>query len=87
VIFWGGYAVTGIGDINDDGLPDILVGADFNNDCAAGVDCGTAYVFFGSTTLNGTKDTGSADEDVLIIGKGDGDNFGGAAGGRSNPGH
>jgi hypothetical protein len=46
-----GYAVAGLGDINDDGVPDIGVGApyaDFN-----GTSAGRAYVVFGDPALGG----------------------------------
>jgi len=82
-----GRGVSGTGDVNADGIPDVIVGAYNNDDCAAGSNCGAAYVFFGSTTLSGTKDTGASDEDVTILGKGAGDNLGNSVGGgRSNPG-
>jgi len=45
------------------------VGAARNDDGGSNNE-GAAYIFFGSTTLSGTKDTGSADEDVRILGKG-----------------
>jgi hypothetical protein len=43
-----GYALSGAGDINDDGYDDIIVGA-YNND-DGGTSAGEAYVYFGSAT-------------------------------------
>jgi len=56
------------GDFNGDGLDDIIVGAYRNNDGGSDNE-GAAYIFFGATNLTGTKDTGTADEDVRILGK------------------
>jgi len=80
-----GRSVSGLGDVNVDGFPDFIVGAPYNDD--NGAVAGAVYVFFGSTILSGTKDTGSSDQDVSIIGKAGGDALGfGVGGGRSNPG-
>jgi len=82
-----GESVSGVGDVNGDGIPDIIVGA-HNNDDGTGTNPGAAYIFFGATDLSGTKDTGASDEDVAILGKVSGDTFGrSVGGGRSNPGH
>jgi len=81
-----GRGVSGLGDVNADGIPDVIMGARYNNDGGSNNE-GAAYIFFGSTTLSGTKDTGSADEDVRILGKGTFDFLGNSVGGgRSNPG-
>jgi len=81
-----GRSVSGLGDVNADGLPDIIVGAYGNNDGGSNNE-GAAYIFFGATNLSGTKDTGTADEDVRILGKAATDFLGiGVGGGRSNPG-
>jgi len=69
-----GRAVSSAGDINGDGLDDIIVGAYRNADGASLA--GAAYIIFGATTLSGTKDTGNADEDVRILGKADTDYLG-----------
>jgi len=80
-----GKSVSGLGDVNADGFPDIIVGAYFNNDGGTD-DEGAAYIFFGSTTLSGTKTAGT-DQDVEILGKAANDYFGvSVGGGRSNPG-
>lgn len=46
-----GFSVSGAGDINGDGLADLLVGAP-KADSLAGVDAGRTYVVFGRTTTN-----------------------------------
>ncbi|GAB0056714.1 hypothetical protein SIID45300_01025 [Candidatus Magnetaquicoccaceae bacterium FCR-1] len=48
-----GYAVSGIGDINGDGVDDIVIGT--NNNGAGYTGPGTCYVVFGSTSLVGTS--------------------------------
>ncbi|MBF0261970.1 MAG: FG-GAP repeat protein, partial [Magnetococcales bacterium] len=47
-----GYSVNSIGDINGDGLDDIVIGT--NNDGAGYSGAGTCYVVFGSSSLAGT---------------------------------
>jgi len=44
-----GYSVAGAGDVNNDGLADLIVGAPFNNN-SGGTDAGAAYLVFGKTT-------------------------------------
>ncbi len=44
-----GYSVTGVGDVNGDGLADLLIGA-YRSDPAAGVDAGRSYIVFGKTS-------------------------------------
>jgi len=76
--------VSGAGDINDDGIDGILIGACNNDDCAAGDDCGAAYIFFGASSLSGTKDLGgTASADVTILGRLDSDQLTKTAGGSS----
>jgi len=45
---YSGYSVAGAGDINGDGLADLIVGA-YNNDPTAGIDAGRSYVVYGKT--------------------------------------
>jgi hypothetical protein len=77
-----GYSVSSAGDVNGDGLADLIVGAIFS-DPAAGTDAGRSYVIFGSTTgafietavdqLGSSEAdalTGTANADVLVGGAG-----------------
>ncbi|MCB9763372.1 MAG: FG-GAP repeat protein [Alphaproteobacteria bacterium] len=56
-----GYSVSGIGDINNDGRTDIIVGAPFAN--GGGTDSGAAYLVLGPYT--GVLDLGNADAVML----------------------
>ncbi|MCP4387715.1 MAG: hypothetical protein GY802_05435, partial [Gammaproteobacteria bacterium] len=49
-----GRSVASAGDVNNDGLGDIIVGAHGADD--GGADSGSAYVFFGSTSPSSTMD-------------------------------
>jgi len=82
-----GLNVSGVGDVNGDGIPDFIVGAHGNNDGGSD-DEGAAYVFFGATDLSGTKDLGgTASADITVLGKASNDYVGySVGGGRSNPG-
>jgi hypothetical protein len=51
---WAGFSVAGVGDVNDDGFDDIVVGAPLGDD--GGTNAGEAYVIFGKTTGFGTID-------------------------------
>jgi len=63
-----GYSVSGAGDVNDDGFDDIILGASHNND-GGGDDFGAAYVFYGASTLSGTKSLGEGQSaDLTILG-------------------
>lgn len=81
-----GFAVTGLGDVNGDGLGDIAVGA-IRHDGPNGVDSGKVYVYAGGTTgadlpaaaaalytLDG--DAASDDFGVAVAGAGDVDGDG-----------
>lgn len=66
-----GFAVSGAGDVNKDGLADIVIGAYHNG--AGGKDAGRAYVYFGGKTV-------SPSPDVVFTGEAAGDAFGYAVG-------
>ncbi|MEQ9640939.1 MAG: calcium-binding protein [Alphaproteobacteria bacterium] len=67
-----GQSVAGVGDVNNDGFDDILIGATGSD--AGGVDSGAAYVVFGFGTLTGGDGvdslTGGAGGDSLDGGGG-----------------
>jgi len=64
-----GRTVSGAGDIDDDGIDDILVGAP-----NTGTNQGTAYLFYGSATL--TSRIGASAANVTLEGEDDSDFFG-----------
>ena len=72
---WAGRSVSGLGDINGDGLADILIGA---NNAASGSGNGRAYVVYGKTgggpvnLANVVSGTGG----FAILAQGSGDNAG-----------
>jgi hypothetical protein len=62
-------AAIAVGDFNDDGLDDLLIGARFADgpdDSREGA--GEAYVIFGSRDLKGTIDLGQDEQDLTIFG-------------------
>ena len=64
---WMGEMTTG--DINADGIPDLIVGAS-GYDVPGYTDAGAVYVIFGSSNLSGTLDLNNsgANADVVIYG-------------------
>lgn len=62
-----GFAVAGIGDINDDGYDDVAVGSPYNDRSAS--DAGAVYVYYGGFIMNDTAD-------LVLEGAVGGDNFG-----------
>jgi hypothetical protein len=67
---YAGTRVAGIGDVNLDGLDDILVGA--VGDDAGGTDAGAVYLLHGPVTQDGSL----ADADAKFIGEAAGDTVG-----------
>lgn len=51
---WLGICVSSAGDVNSDGIPDLIIGALYND--AGGTDAGRAYVHFGSVNINNSPD-------------------------------
>lgn len=79
-----GRSVSGAGDVNDDGVADLIMGAPGNDDCKLGPndigqDCGAIYVKFGNPNLTGsfTVHTGS---DFTILGNQGSSNLGRSTG-------
>ncbi|MCU0623258.1 MAG: Ig-like domain-containing protein, partial [Gemmatimonadaceae bacterium] len=79
-----GFAVNSAGDVNGDGLDDLMIGAPQND--AGGADAGAAYLVYGSTTYGntgasvGTTLTGTAGANSLV-GTVGADTLNGGAGG------
>jgi len=67
--------VSGAGDVNDDGIDDILIAAYGDDD--GGNAAGAAYIFYGSTSLPNTIDASVAD--VKLIGEDANDGLGSLA--------
>ena len=68
-----GYDVAGAGDVDGDGLEDVLLGGYLNDD--AGADAGEAVLFYGRRGLNAERD--ATDADAMFFGETAGDYFGG----------
>ncbi len=69
-----GYDVAGAGDVDGDGLEDLVFGAYLADD--AGTDAGAARLFFGGAGRGGELDADAAD--VTLTGAGAGEQFGSA---------
>ncbi|MCD6461972.1 MAG: FG-GAP repeat protein, partial [Thermoplasmata archaeon] len=69
-----GFNVSGAGDLNNDGLDDVVVGAPYV-DYGSTTDCGAVYIFFGWSGISlGDLDAGLAN--VTIYGGSGDDHFG-----------
>ena len=70
-----GNVVEGPGDVNGDGCPDIIVGANENSTFLL-TDNGAAYIFYGSGPFPCPSTINPLLPDVTILGVNDGDEFG-----------
>ncbi|MBI1763765.1 MAG: FG-GAP repeat protein [Acidobacteria bacterium] len=66
------------GDLNGDGIADLVIGAPFANNGTqdVGRDTGAVYVFFGKASLGGTLDLAQQKPDVTLYGERSYDSFG-----------
>ncbi len=79
-----GIRTTGLGDVNNDGFPDVAMTALYNDD-GGGADAGTVYVILGSDSLAASITAGNSN--VTILGKAASDRFGiGLGGGQGHAG-
>ncbi len=67
-----GYSTANAGDVNGDGLSDVIVGAPFDD--INGIDAGRAFVFYGGQF--GTITNATAQANLVFEGQSAGDNFG-----------
>lgn len=82
-----GRNVAGVGDVNNDGIADVMVSAHLNDDGPGGSADGAAYIIFGSESMSSEIRIAGAGPSVTILGKAASDNFGlSVNGGRGNPG-
>jgi ribosomal protein S6E (S10) len=66
-----------IGDVNDDGIDDIIIGASSADGPSARIDCGAIYVIFGSTSLSTPRDLSNPGHyNVVVYGAEAGDHAG-----------
>jgi len=70
---YAGYAIASAGDVNNDGLADILIGAPFNN--SAFYHAGKSYIIFGRET-GWTLNMSLARADASFVGEGSDDDTG-----------
>jgi hypothetical protein len=74
---YSGLSLTGAGDVNGDGLDDILIGSPLDNGAASANTAGTGYVIFGSTSLPSAVNLGSLGSlGIKIQGKDENDRAG-----------
>ncbi|MFM2246851.1 MAG: hypothetical protein RL071_2925 [Pseudomonadota bacterium] len=62
-----GNDMAGLGDVNGDGIDDLIIGADLADVDADGNTEGAAYIFFGPIATDGSE-TSMADADIVIEG-------------------
>ena len=66
--FWAGYSVSGVGDVNGDGIPDFAIASPNWN--------GTIYLIFGRNSVNWGQNFDLDNADVIFHGEGGGDKAG-----------
>jgi len=71
-----GYSVSSAGDVNGDGLDDVILGAPYIGTGGPYGTSGTAYVVFGKADNADVDLPGIGERGFLITGIGDGDDFG-----------
>ncbi|TWT84610.1 Bifunctional hemolysin/adenylate cyclase precursor [Planctomycetes bacterium CA13] len=64
---WSGRAVSGAGDVNGDGLDDLLVGAPGADKATGETGEGESFLIFGSTSLPGTIDLANLGSAGVVI--------------------
>jgi hypothetical protein len=64
---YAGFSVSDAGDVNDDGVPDLLIGAPYNEE--AGYDAGAAYLVLGPVTAG--RNLALADAKLVAEARGD----------------
>jgi hypothetical protein len=69
-----GRSATGVGDLNQDGYDDLMVGAPFSDD--AGADAGQAYLIFGRAAADWGMHYPLAQADASFLGEAPGDQLG-----------
>jgi len=69
---YAGYAVSSTGDVNNDSINDVIIGA-LSND-SGGSGAGAVYIIYGSASLASSIDLGAAD--VKLVGENADDNAG-----------
>ncbi|MFX0051794.1 MAG: integrin alpha [Candidatus Hermodarchaeota archaeon] len=74
-----GWAVAGVGDVNNDGYDDIVIGAVSNEE--GGENAGKTYLIFGRSTTQWGMDINLSDSDICFIGEDSHDNSGWAVAG------
>lgn len=81
-----GQRFSGVGDINNDGLPDLAMGAINNDDGPGANNAGAVYILLGNDSLSSSFSLAGNGVDVTILGKGSTDTLGFVRGGRGNAG-
>jgi len=76
-----GWSVAGVGDLNDDGYDDVVVGAPFSDIAAS--NGGAAYVVYGNASFSNQTDLGDA---TALVGTDDDDQVGLSVASASGPG-